>query len=133
MLHSFGVATHFDALVISSEVGYLKPRKEIFEVALSSLSVRPGDVLHVGDNFRADIVGAVSVGMNAALYTGLWHRYAHHAIVGEHIPEGFKTAPPLVLEEISDLRQAVGLVRESPPDRRRQQEVAAPRHPSRGL
>ena len=113
MLHSFDIATHFDALVISSEVGYLKPRKEIFEVALSSLSVRPGDVLHVGDNFRADIVGAVSVGMNAALYTGLWHRYAHHAIVGEHIPEGFKTVPPLVLKEISDLRQAVGLVRES--------------------
>ena len=56
MLHSFDIATHFDALVISSEVGYLKPRKEIFEVALSSLSVRPGDVLHVGDNFRADIV-----------------------------------------------------------------------------
>ena len=95
LLRRYGIATYFDSLTISSEVGFLKPRKEIFDAALRSLSVKPTEALHVGDSFSMDVVGATSVGMNAALYTGLWHRYApHHGLKEERIPKDFRPTPP---------------------------------------
>ncbi len=112
ILRSYGISEYFDSLTISCEVGFLKPRKEIFDAALHSLRVKPQDALHVGDLFRADIVGAASLGMNAALYTGLWHKYAHYMIPGEHIPNDFK--PPsssTIITEISSLKDTVELAR----------------------
>jgi len=113
MLQSFGIAQYFDAITISCEAGFLKPRREIFDANLHALSVEPSEALHVGDSFKADVVGAVSMGMNAALYTGLWHRYRkHHHAVGEHIPKGFEPSKSVDLKEISSLREVLGLVRE---------------------
>lgn len=111
MLQSFGIAKYFDTMTISCEVGFLKPRREIFEVTLDALSVEPAETLHIGDSFRADVVGATSIGMNAALYTGLWHRYAkHHHTVVERIPKGFRPGRPVVVKEISSLLQVPELV-----------------------
>ena len=109
MLRSFGLDGFFDELIISCEVGYLKPRREIFDTALRSLSVRPKEALHVGDLFRADIVGAVSIGMNAALYTGLWQKYAQYMNPGEHVPSGFAPNGVLVTE-IERLQETVELI-----------------------
>ncbi|MDA4130161.1 MAG: HAD family hydrolase [Thaumarchaeota archaeon] len=110
MLRAFGIADYFDSLTISCEIGYLKPRKEIFSAALKSLSVKPLEALHIGDLFKADVVGATSYGMNAALYTGMWHKYAQYMNPGEHIPPDFKTSKPLVAKEISSLRQVPNVV-----------------------
>jgi putative hydrolase of the HAD superfamily len=111
MLESFGIARYFDSLTISCEVGFLKPRREIFEASLAALDVEPGEVIHVGDSFKADIVGATSMGMNAALYTGLWHRYQkHHRSFAEHIPADFKVRKGVVVKEISKLGEVVGMV-----------------------
>ena len=113
LLQSYGIAKYFDSLTISCEVGFLKPRREIFEAALRSLSVKPIEALHVGDSFRMDVVGAASMGMNAALYTGLWHRYAlHHRIKKERIPRDFRTKRPATLKEISNLQEVAKLVKE---------------------
>lgn len=112
MLRAFGIAKYFDDLTISCEVGYLKPRKEIFESSLKSLSVRPEETLHVGDLFKADVVGATSYGMHAALYTGLWHKYAQYMNPGEHIPEDFHPhSKRVVVSEITRLPQSADLVR----------------------
>jgi HAD superfamily hydrolase (TIGR01509 family) len=111
MLESFGIARYFDSLIISCEVGFLKPRKEIFEASLAALDVEPGEVIHVGDSFKADIVGATSMGMNAALYTGLWHRYQkHHHSFAQHIPADFKARKGVVVKEISKLGEVVEMV-----------------------
>jgi HAD superfamily hydrolase (TIGR01549 family) len=77
-LTGLGIAQYFDAFTISCEIGFLKPRKEIFEHALEQIDVAPGEALHVGDLFRADVVGATSCGMNACLYTGLWKKYSEY-------------------------------------------------------
>jgi putative hydrolase of the HAD superfamily len=112
MLRSLGVAEYFDNLTISCEVGFLKPRREIFEAALGSLAVKPTEVVHVGDSFKADIVGATSMGMNAALYTGLWHRYRErHKTIGEHIPPDFKAKGSIIVKEIRRLGDVVEMVR----------------------
>ena len=112
MMRSFGISHYFDSLTISCEVGYLKPRKEIFSTALHSLGVSPREALHVGDLFKADVVGAASYGMNVVLYTGLWHKYAQYMNPGEHIPENFETEKPLIVKEISSLRNIPEVIRE---------------------
>lgn len=111
MFRSFGISSYFDHLTISCEVGYLKPRREIFESALQSLKVSPSEAIHVGDLFDADVKGATSVGMNALLYTGLWHKYSEYMHPRERIPKNFKPRLAVSADEISDLRQVVDKVK----------------------
>lgn len=111
MLRSFGIARYFDNLTISCEVGFLKPRKEIFERSLKALSLEPHEALHIGDLFKADVVGATSIGMHSALYTGLWHKYAQYMNPGEHIPKDFEPRTKVLVSEISKLQDSVDLVR----------------------
>lgn len=112
MLSNLGIAEYFDEFVISCEVGYLKPRKEIFERALSLLKVQPKEALHVGDLFRADVLGATASGMNACLYTGLWHKYAQYMNPGEHIPKDFRAST--VVKEINKLQDSARVAKGIP-------------------
>ncbi|MCL4540494.1 MAG: HAD-IA family hydrolase, partial [Bacteroidetes bacterium] len=112
MFRSHGIIDYFDNLTISCEVGFLKPRREIFESSLRALGVKPRDALHVGDLFKADVVGATSVGMNSALYTGLWHKYAQYMNPGEHIPQSFKPRTKILVKEVESLREIVDLAGE---------------------
>ncbi|MDX1640043.1 MAG: HAD family hydrolase [Balneolaceae bacterium] len=57
-------------LVISEEVGYLKPQSEIFEHATSLVNRPPAEILYIGDSYRSDIVGGSSFGWKTAWYTG---------------------------------------------------------------
>jgi putative hydrolase of the HAD superfamily len=67
LLHTLELASHFEALVISDRVGYLKPSAGIFRHALELMAVAPGDAIHVGDSQAADVEGARGVGMRAVL------------------------------------------------------------------
>ena len=109
-LKALGVGHFFDHFVISCEVGYLKPRKEIFETALKLLDVDPKETIHVGDLFRADVIGANEAGMNACLYSGLWHKYAQYMNPGERIPSDYNTRN-LVAEEIEHLQDLIPIAR----------------------
>ncbi len=57
---------YFEFSIYSSEVPYRKPHPSIFQLALARLNLDPAEVLFVGDNLNADIVGAQSVGMPTA-------------------------------------------------------------------
>ncbi|WP_155591335.1 HAD family hydrolase [Lysinibacillus cavernae] len=57
----------FDFIFISEEVGYSKPDKRIFELALNKLNVRPEDALFVGDDLEKDIAGC-----QHAKIKGIW-------------------------------------------------------------
>jgi len=61
-----GLDTYFEFSIYSSEVPYRKPHPSIFQLALSRLKLDPSQVLFVGDNLNADVVGAQSVGMPTA-------------------------------------------------------------------
>ncbi|KAJ8760847.1 hypothetical protein K2173_021885 [Erythroxylum novogranatense] len=64
LLKDLNVIELFDALIISSEVGYEKPDPKIFYAALDQLSVEAGNAVHVGDDQRADKEGANAVGID---------------------------------------------------------------------
>jgi FMN phosphatase YigB (HAD superfamily) len=60
---------HFDAVVISEDVGFRKPRREIFDATLSQLGVGTDEALHVGDNLHADVQGAAAAGIASVWIT----------------------------------------------------------------
>ena len=51
----------FDWIVTSEDCAAYKPRREIFERALSILDLRAAEVLHVGDSLNSDVRGAKSL------------------------------------------------------------------------
>ncbi len=69
ILEQAALRQHFDALVISEQVGVRKPRPEIFQAALHALDVPPAEVVHVGDSLRADIGGAAALGIRTVWVT----------------------------------------------------------------
>ncbi|GIM93715.1 HAD family hydrolase [Paractinoplanes toevensis] len=65
-LERAGVADLIDAVVLSFEVGLVKPDPAIFAHVLKQLDVRAGETLMVGDSPRDDI-GGVSLGIRTLI------------------------------------------------------------------
>lgn len=62
-----GWLPHLRAIVVSERVGTIKPRPAMFEAARVALgSPAPAAMLHVGDDWAADVVGARRAGWHAA-------------------------------------------------------------------
>ena len=57
----------FDSLVVSEELGYVKPAQILFETALNETGSRPENSVMVGDTFGADVVGGNLAGMKTVL------------------------------------------------------------------
>ena len=70
-LSALGIGERFAPIVISGEVGYVKPHPRIFEVALDGLGVAPERVLFVGDSWASDMVGAHAAGMATCHHRGM--------------------------------------------------------------
>ncbi len=62
-----GLQPYLNFKVTSAEVGYDKPRPEIFQAALKKAAANPEETIYVGDQYQIDIVGARGVGINAIL------------------------------------------------------------------
>lgn len=57
----------FDHIVISSEVGIKKPKKEIFNLAFEMGQTSAEKSIYVGDNYYDDVIGSTNVGMDCIL------------------------------------------------------------------
>lgn len=57
--------TLVDALITSEDVGVLKPDPAIYRVALQRLRASPAETVMVGDNWSADVLGALAVGIRS--------------------------------------------------------------------
>jgi HAD superfamily hydrolase (TIGR01549 family) len=66
ILERAGVVGLFDAIVVSDEIGWRKPRAEIFDEAMARIGVGPEAALFVGDRADIDVAGAQAVGLHAA-------------------------------------------------------------------
>jgi putative hydrolase of the HAD superfamily len=65
ILTQHGIAGHFESIVVSEEVGWRKPRAEVFHRGLEALGVAPARAIFVGDNAEIDVGGAKGAGMAA--------------------------------------------------------------------
>jgi putative hydrolase of the HAD superfamily len=74
-----GLPDHLDFILASEAEGFAKPGPMLFRRALARAGVPPARVIHVGDSFDHDVVGASALGIQAVLLdrkgyypTGTW-------------------------------------------------------------
>jgi putative hydrolase of the HAD superfamily len=65
-----GWSRWFKAIVVSQRVGTIKPHPAIFAHAVVALGTPSERILHVGDDWIADIAGARAAGWHAAYFRG---------------------------------------------------------------
>ncbi|WP_285042416.1 HAD family hydrolase [Plantibacter sp. LMC-P-059a] len=58
-LQRWGIDSLLDAVILSYEVGYVKPDPRIFQLAADALGVDPTECLMIGDSQHDDVGGAV--------------------------------------------------------------------------
>ena len=90
-LEASGLGRHFDAVVVSAELGVGKPEPEIFAAALDRLGVAPDEAAMVGDTIDRDVVGASAAGLAA-----IWLNRA-----GRPAPRG--ATPPVEIRGLAEL------------------------------
>jgi HAD superfamily hydrolase (TIGR01549 family) len=59
--------SHLDGIFISEEIGYAKPDKKAFDIALNSIDINRDETLMVGDSISCDINGAINAGIKPIL------------------------------------------------------------------
>lgn len=96
-------AHEMDLIVTSAIVGYEKPDVRTYFAALDPLDVRPENGLHIGDQPRSDVVGALASGMQAALID----RYELHDPSTHEVPV-FVNLDELV-EYVFEVNASVGV------------------------
>jgi len=98
LLSRTGLDARLDAVVISSEVGWKKPSRAIYDAALDILQVSPGQCVLVGNELEKDLWQAAQLGMRTVLFTPDEHashdaefaallreRLAEHSIKGDYV------------------------------------------------
>lgn len=66
VLESFGLASYFRSMTVSTLVGAAKPNAKIFQTALAKHDATPAAAWHIGDSYKDDWEGARAAGMQAA-------------------------------------------------------------------
>ena len=61
------IGKYFDFSVFSDEINASKPSKRFFECVHKSTSKKKSEILHIGDNYNADFLGASQYGFKAFL------------------------------------------------------------------
>lgn len=67
-MHSSGIDKYFKKIILSDDIGVLKPWPEIFHFALSATQSELRHSLMIGDSWENDIAGAAGVGMHQVFY-----------------------------------------------------------------
>ena len=76
----------------SEDARSYKPRRELFELALSKTGLMPDEVIHIGDSINSDVKGASALGIGT-----LWlNRF------GKAVPEG--------VTDIKDLLESLAVI-----------------------
>ena len=71
VLDEHGISEFFDFSMAAGEVNVWKPDPGIFEHGLQRVNVSAQEVIYVGDNYYADVVGARAAGLQPVLYDPL--------------------------------------------------------------
>jgi HAD superfamily hydrolase (TIGR01549 family) len=102
-----GWLPYLDAIVVSERVGVIKPHPSIFRAAEAALGLTQTDaasILHVGDDWAADVVGARQAGWRAAFLRG---RQLDTPLPtsepGDELPTDATVTPDLTIDELGEL------------------------------
>ena len=65
LLELDGLLEYFPVRLYSCDVGHAKPHREIFRRAAAALALPPNEIIHIGNDERTDVGGALSAGFRA--------------------------------------------------------------------
>ncbi|PIF02492.1 MAG: noncanonical pyrimidine nucleotidase, YjjG family [Paludibacter sp.] len=82
-MNSANLNSYFDHIIYSENVGALKPDKKIFEFALKLNQAQPSETVMIGDNYNADILGAINSGIDAIYLNNTTKKVTPHEKVVE--------------------------------------------------
>lgn len=63
-MRSSNIEKYFERVITSDTIGYVKPGKEIFHAALSSVRAVKDSTIMIGDDYPVDILGAMGYGID---------------------------------------------------------------------
>jgi len=97
-LDRIGLTERFQAVVVSADVGRVKPHEAPFKKVLATLGVSPAQALCVGDNWLGDIQGAKRLGMAA-----VWTLQFDSPEKFDRKPDDLE--PDLIIHHLTELRE----------------------------
>jgi HAD superfamily hydrolase (TIGR01509 family) len=87
LVEELGKTALFPVIIDSGRVGIDKPDRRIFELAAERLGAKTSELVHVGDSWEADVLGAVGAGARA-----IWFGHADGRILPERVMAGSNAA-----------------------------------------
>ena len=69
LLADYDTLKYFSSFIFSDEIGCAKPNAAVFKAAAKDLSVKPEEIVHIGDRELKDIEGPHALGARAVLCT----------------------------------------------------------------
>ncbi|NNC87737.1 MAG: HAD family hydrolase [Akkermansiaceae bacterium] len=100
-LAKLGLAEFFEVIVISGEVGFVKPHRRPYEIMLEGLQLDAEECVYIGDNWLADVQGAKGIGMSAIYIT-------QHVSYEQFEPQDGDHEPDARIEHIDHLDHHFG-------------------------
>ncbi len=67
-LEKSGIRNYFGEVITSETTGHRKPAKEIFDYSCDCIGLASDECLMIGDNYKADILGAMDANLTAMFY-----------------------------------------------------------------
>lgn len=67
-VNRIGIAPYFNAVYQANGENLCKPYPDMFHKACKHLSIKPSQLLHIGDCGHSDVFGAINAGCQAVLY-----------------------------------------------------------------
>lgn len=98
-IEAMGIASRFEHVIASGEVGHAKPDPRIFHAAVERFGVHAGQAAYVGDRLHTDAIGAAEAGL-----VGVWlvrreastGELAEAAAAGVTVIRGLAELPPVL-------------------------------------
>jgi putative hydrolase of the HAD superfamily len=81
VVKGLGIDHFFEFMLASADVGCKKPSPKIFELALERADVEPSRVVHIGDTYATDVLGARRAGIRAVMIDHNGGEHSDHEVI----------------------------------------------------
>ncbi len=87
-----GILGYFEEFVFSDEIKSFKPSPTNFLTLARRLKVLPSEIIHIGDNYRTDVLGAYHSGFGGAIWTNRKPTFKHAERESSEWIDNFKSS-----------------------------------------
>jgi len=88
-MKALGLDGYFDPVVISTDYGYRKPDRRLYEAALQKMNLAPAEALFVGNDMYHDIYGAQRFGLHTIYFDSNQGTKSHKDVAPDYIAHLF--------------------------------------------